>query len=154
MAAARERRTEARARDLRALLEAAVHAGAQGAGADGYVAPHAQESRLRQPQGCHAYDGSGRWYAEAARGPARRSGSRRAGEADARDDVPRGRAPRVVRQFLGVATAALAISLAANAHAQAWKPQKPVEIVVPTAAGGANDNMARLIQTIMQSHKL
>ena len=36
----------------------------------------------------------------------------------------------------------LVLSVACGAHAQAWKPQKPVEVVVPTAAGGANDNMA------------
>jgi putative tricarboxylic transport membrane protein len=49
----------------------------------------------------------------------------------------------------------LAGALAAcGAHAQAWKPQKAVEIVVPTAAGGANDTMARLIQKVLQEHKL
>lgn len=50
--------------------------------------------------------------------------------------------------------AALALGLACSAGAQAWKPEKAVEIVVPNAAGGANDNMARLIQKLMQEHKL
>jgi putative tricarboxylic transport membrane protein len=50
--------------------------------------------------------------------------------------------------------ATLALSVACGAYAQPWKPQKPVEVVVPTAAGGANDNMARLIQASMQNYKL
>lgn len=49
--------------------------------------------------------------------------------------------------------AALSFGVACTANAQAWKPQKAVEIVVPTAAGGANDNMARVIQRIMQEQK-
>jgi putative tricarboxylic transport membrane protein len=50
--------------------------------------------------------------------------------------------------------AALALGVACNAGAQAWKPQKAVEVVVPTGAGGANDNAARVIQNIMQGQKL
>lgn len=42
-----------------------------------------------------------------------------------------------------------------NAAAQgAWRPEKQVEIILPTAAGGANDNVARLIQKILQDYKL
>jgi putative tricarboxylic transport membrane protein len=52
------------------------------------------------------------------------------------------------------AAAAVALIAACGAHAQGWKPQKPVEVVVPTAAGGANDNAARLIQAILQDKKL
>jgi putative tricarboxylic transport membrane protein len=36
----------------------------------------------------------------------------------------------------------------------AWQPQKTVEIVVPTGAGGTNDQMARLIQKTLQDQKL
>jgi putative tricarboxylic transport membrane protein len=36
----------------------------------------------------------------------------------------------------------------------AWRPEKAVEIIVPTAAGGTNDQMARLMQKILQDHKL
>jgi putative tricarboxylic transport membrane protein len=50
--------------------------------------------------------------------------------------------------------AILTLGVACSVHAQAWKPQKPVEIVLPTAAGGANDNLVRLIQKIMQDHQL
>ncbi|MCC7484032.1 MAG: tripartite tricarboxylate transporter substrate binding protein [Burkholderiales bacterium] len=42
-----------------------------------------------------------------------------------------------------------------RAGAQAsWRPEKPVELILPTAAGGANDNVARLIQRILQDRKL
>lgn len=45
--------------------------------------------------------------------------------------------------------------LAGNADAQTtWQPQKTVEIVVPTGAGGTNDQMARLIQKTLQEQKL
>ena len=44
---------------------------------------------------------------------------------------------------------------AGGARAQpAWQPEKPVEIILPTAAGGTNDQMARLMQKILQDHKL
>ncbi len=35
-----------------------------------------------------------------------------------------------------------------------WRPDRPVEIILPTAAGGANDQMARLIQKALQDNKL
>lgn len=38
----------------------------------------------------------------------------------------------------------VALTVAGPAYAQAW-PEKPITIVVPTAAGGANDAMARII---------
>ena len=50
--------------------------------------------------------------------------------------------------------ATLGLGLACSVHAQAWKPQKAVEIVLPTAAGGANDNGVRTIQKILQDQKL
>lgn len=57
------------------------------------------------------------------------------------------------------AAAALVFLLAAGAgdHTLAqssWRPEKPVELILPTAAGGANDNAARLIQKILQDHKI
>lgn len=51
--------------------------------------------------------------------------------------------------------ATLALFTALNASGQgAWRPTKPVEIILPTAAGGANDMMARLIQKCLQEQKL
>ena len=45
--------------------------------------------------------------------------------------------------------------LAAPAWAQsAWRPEKQVEIIVPTAAGGGNDVVARLMGKMLQEQKL
>jgi putative tricarboxylic transport membrane protein len=49
--------------------------------------------------------------------------------------------------------AALAIALGTPAHAQ-WQPTKPVEFIVPAGAGGASDQMARMIQGIVVKHQL
>src|ERR1041385_6408368 len=50
---------------------------------------------------------------------------------------------------------ALTLSLATSAaSAQSWQPDKPVEIVVGSGAGGSNDAVARNIQRIMQGAKL
>ena len=51
------------------------------------------------------------------------------------------------------ATAALAIALAAG-PAVAWEPTKPVEIVVAAGAGGASDQMARMMQSAIQKNNL
>jgi putative tricarboxylic transport membrane protein len=50
-------------------------------------------------------------------------------------------------------TAAAAVALV-NAPAVAWEPAKPVEIVVAAGAGGASDQMARMIQAAIQKHNL
>jgi putative tricarboxylic transport membrane protein len=49
--------------------------------------------------------------------------------------------------------AALAVTLAC-APALAWEPTKPVEIVVAAGAGGASDQMARMLQATIQKHNL
>lgn len=49
---------------------------------------------------------------------------------------------------------AAAVMTGAAAAQTPWRPDKPVEIVVPTGAGGNNDKMARLIQRILQDQKL
>ena len=50
---------------------------------------------------------------------------------------------------------ALALCAAGAAFAQApWKPEKPVEIIVPTGAAGINDANARLIQKTLTEQKL
>lgn len=55
-------------------------------------------------------------------------------------------------RFLSATAVAVAsmLNLAAPVHAQAWKPDRPIEIVVPTAAGGGNDKTARVIGKILQ----
>jgi putative tricarboxylic transport membrane protein len=49
------------------------------------------------------------------------------------------------------AVAALALTSTA---AMAWEPNKPIEIIVPAGAGGASDQMARMIQVAIQKHDL
>src|SRR5438477_9770024 len=48
---------------------------------------------------------------------------------------------------------ALAIMLAGSS-ALAWEPTKPVEIVVAAGAGGASDQMARMMQAAIQKNSL
>ena len=59
-------------------------------------------------------------------------------------------------QFLKTAAGAVGASvmaLAAPAQA-AWEPSKAIEIVVAAGAGGASDQMARMIQAVIQKHSL
>lgn len=50
--------------------------------------------------------------------------------------------------------AAILVSAALDAQAQiAWRPEKPVELIVPTAPGANNDRMVRLIQKVLQDQK-
>lgn len=63
---------------------------------------------------------------------------------------------QVAKKFPGLSKLAAASSLAVSAlsiipvaQAQAW-PQKPIQIIVPFAPGGIADNVARLIQPVMQ----
>ena len=51
------------------------------------------------------------------------------------------------------AASALALMLTA-APAAAWEPTKPVEIVVAAGAGGASDQMARMMQAAIQKNQL
>ena len=54
----------------------------------------------------------------------------------------------------GSIAACVLLACAAAAHAQAWKPEKTVEIVIGTSPGGPQDRMGRTIQRILQDHKL
>jgi putative tricarboxylic transport membrane protein len=50
--------------------------------------------------------------------------------------------------------AVIAVTLfAANARAQTWKPDKAVEIIIGTSAGGPQDRMGRTVQRILQERK-
>ena len=55
--------------------------------------------------------------------------------------------------FASIALAAL-IPLAAGAAESPWKPDKHVDIIVPSGTGGGNDRTGRLIQSILQNQKL
>jgi putative tricarboxylic transport membrane protein len=58
-----------------------------------------------------------------------------------------------VRKFMTAAAAVTAVL--ANAPAIAgWEPTKPVEIVVAAGAGGASDQMARMMQAAIQKNNL
>jgi putative tricarboxylic transport membrane protein len=52
------------------------------------------------------------------------------------------------------AIAGSAAALALSTSALAWEPTKPVEIVVAAGAGGASDQMARMMQAAVQKNKL
>src|SRR3954463_4213261 len=53
-----------------------------------------------------------------------------------------------------LAFAAACAVVTVEANAQAWKPERPVELVVFAAAGGGNDKAARVIQKIWQDHRM
>src|SRR5262245_16303915 len=56
------------------------------------------------------------------------------------------------RRLLALATASLALpAIARRASAQAY-PSRPVRLIVPVAAGGANDTTARLFAQRLAEH--
>ena len=57
-----------------------------------------------------------------------------------------------MRRLAKIAAAGAAILL--STPALAWEPTKPVEIVVAAGAGGASDQMARMIQAAVQKNNL
>src|SRR5690242_17698916 len=59
----------------------------------------------------------------------------------------------MMKNFVAAGTAVAAIALA-NAPAVAWEPNKSVEIVVAAGAGGASDQMARMMQAAIQKNNL
>src|SRR5262250_18802 len=63
------------------------------------------------------------------------------------------REDRMIEKTCLCAGAALAVALT-GAPAFAWEPSKPVEIVVAAGAGGASDQMARMIQAAVQKNNL
>ena len=54
----------------------------------------------------------------------------------------------------GLTAAVAAAFVLATVPARAWEPTKTVEIVVAAGAGGASDQMARMLQSVIQKHKL
>ena len=50
--------------------------------------------------------------------------------------------------------AAAGVVLAGAASAQAWKPERPVELTVPSGPGGSNDVAGRVIQKLFDDLKL
>lgn len=60
---------------------------------------------------------------------------------------------KLVGQMLKAA-AALTAMIASTSALAAWEPTKPVEIVVAAGAGGASDQMARMMQAAIQKNNL
>ena len=60
------------------------------------------------------------------------------------------------RSIAGLMAPALAVAavVAATPANAAWKPTKTVEFIIPAGTGGGADQMARMIQGIVQKHKL
>lgn len=59
-----------------------------------------------------------------------------------------------MRWLLVALAGSLAASAASAQSPSSWRPDKAVEIVLPTAPGGGNDTVARLMQKALQDHKL
>src|SRR5688500_19161974 len=60
-----------------------------------------------------------------------------------------------VLSLISAASVVATIGFAALDDAQAqWKPTKTVEFIVPAGTGGGADQMARMIQGIVQKHNL
>jgi tripartite-type tricarboxylate transporter receptor subunit TctC len=55
------------------------------------------------------------------------------------------------RHLLGAATATLALPSIGHAQAYPWKPERPVSLIVPWAAGGSTDQMARLVAAELEA---
>lgn len=64
---------------------------------------------------------------------------------------------RILRRSISVVVwvAAIAAQVATEAWSQpAWRPDKAVEVITSSAAGGSNDQVARIMQKILQDEKL
>src|SRR5687768_3392671 len=59
-----------------------------------------------------------------------------------------------VAGFLILIPAAFTAALPLSGEAQTWKPTRNVEIIAPSGAGGGSDEVARLVQRILQERKL
>jgi len=60
----------------------------------------------------------------------------------------------IKRTARAVAAVALSVGVFASPATLAWEPTKPVEFIVPAGTGGGADQMARLLQAIVQKHNL
>ena len=59
-----------------------------------------------------------------------------------------------MKKSLAAAAAAIPLFAVSTPSPAAWEPTKPVEIVVAAGAGGASDQMARMMQAAIQKNKL
>ena len=56
--------------------------------------------------------------------------------------------------LLAVASVAVGLAMAPDTASAQWKPNRPVEFIVPAGTGGGADQMARAIQGIVTKHNL
>jgi putative tricarboxylic transport membrane protein len=56
------------------------------------------------------------------------------------------------QRWIVFALTSLIAALPTTAAAASWEPTKPVEIVVAAGAGGASDQMARMMQAAIQKN--
>lgn len=61
---------------------------------------------------------------------------------------------KLPKKVVFLSTLAMAAGLGMGSAHAAWEPTRNVEIIVPAGAGGASDQMARMIQSIILKHKL
>jgi putative tricarboxylic transport membrane protein len=60
----------------------------------------------------------------------------------------------MIRSLISIAAGAALICAAGSAGAQAWSPQRNVEIVVGSAPGGSNDKTGRTVEKILNEKRL
>jgi putative tricarboxylic transport membrane protein len=60
----------------------------------------------------------------------------------------------LARPYLIALLAGAALAFASLAHAQGWKPERNVELVIPTSPGGSNDIAGRTIHKLLNDLKL
>lgn len=58
------------------------------------------------------------------------------------------------RTSIRVALCALGLGYSVMAAAQAWKPERPVEIPIGSSAGSPQDHMGRMLQKVLQDNRL
>ena len=61
---------------------------------------------------------------------------------------------RVLASLLAPATILAAGVVAGTPALAAWEPTKPVEFIIPAGTGGGADQMARMLQGVVEKHKL
>src|SRR5688500_20326429 len=54
-------------------------------------------------------------------------------------------------RIVTLAAAALVVATGASAQNYPWKPDRPITLIVPWAAGGSTDQMARIVATELES---
>lgn len=62
--------------------------------------------------------------------------------------------PDGLKIFQRILLTGLFLACSVSGHAQNWKPEKAIEIIIGTAAGGPQDRTGRMVQKVLQDGKL